>query len=204
VTIPQPIQLSPANARIAIRQNGFERTFGDRAFQIQFSTTNLEMTSQVGANVFPILTPSPAAKGRRIFKEDVVLMGCYLSVSFVSVAAAETECVALARNSPNRLSALGDANTFLQSTLANAAAGPAGSLVQRNVGTMFARRSSRSFLERAATVRQRPDRRELVLPGDGFLCTVTGLPTLDASLTYDSRTFRALSLATGPAVVPAG
>lgn len=138
MTIPQPIQLQAPNGRASLRQNGFERTFGDRAFQIQFSTTNLEMTSQAGANLYPILTPSPAAKGRRVFKEDVVLMGCYLSVSFVSVAAAETECVALARANPNRLSALGDANTFIHATLANSAAGPAGSLVQRNVGTMFA------------------------------------------------------------------
>jgi hypothetical protein len=134
VTIPQPISLR----QDSIRQLGYDRTFGDRAFQIQFSTTNLEMRSAVGLNVYPILTPSTAAKGRRLFKEDIVLMGCYLSVTFISVAAAETCCVAIARNSPNRLSALGDANTFLQATLDNAAAGPAGSLIQRNVGSMFA------------------------------------------------------------------
>ena len=131
MVIPQPprIELS--------RRSGVQRALGDKAFQIQFYTANLEMRSAVGANLYPILTPSAAAKGRRVFNQDIILLGCYLSTSFVTVAAAETSCVGIARANRNNLSALGDANTFLQSTLDNSAAGPAGSLVQRNVGTMF-------------------------------------------------------------------
>jgi len=120
------------------RGSGISRTFGDRAFQIQFYTTNLEMRSAVGATLYPTLTPSGAVKGNVNFTQDVILLGCYLSTTFVSVAAAETSCVAIARANTNNLNVLGDANTFLQSTLDNSAAGPAGSLIQRNVGTMFA------------------------------------------------------------------
>ncbi len=136
----EPLSLEPANAREVLREQGLtrdggvRRTLGDRAFQIQFYTTNLQMRSQIGANLYPVLTPSPAVKGFRKFREDVILIAAYISVTFVTVAAAETECVAVAKMSPNLMNVLGDANTYLQCTLDNAAAGPAGSIIQRNVG----------------------------------------------------------------------
>lgn len=120
------------------RVNGVERALGNRAFQIQFYTTNLRQEAEVGANLFPILVPSTHAAGRKLFEQDVILLGAYLSLTWFTAAADEVSMIGIAKEQTTNLNGLGDANTFIQSTLDCFAADDAGVKIQRNIGTMFA------------------------------------------------------------------
>ena len=116
--------------------NRYGRAFTDANIQINWRTATLDFTGTVAASTYPSLFRGGATSAYT-FTEDSVIMGAHLSVSWVTAAAAETGCIALAPDTGAAMNVLGPSNLLLKTAVICTAAVAAGTLIERDPGFVF-------------------------------------------------------------------
>lgn len=114
----------------------------ESAFQVNFQTVTLEMTAATTGASYPVLNPAAAGAAltasRKIFSQDVILLGCYLSATFLTAAAVEQAAIGIGRDGLDTIRVLGDNGLYLQlAYFSLSAGGPASQSIQRNAGSFF-------------------------------------------------------------------